>query len=158
MKILLATDGSPSSAAAVDEIARRPWPADTQVRIISVIEPYAPLAAEPYMMQPVDYFVEVENALRKAAREALEQAAVKFHKSGQSGSLLVSTEVLAGSPKRVIVEEADRWGADLIAVGSHGYGIVDRFLLGSVSQSVALHAKCSVEIVRCPKVRESETT
>jgi nucleotide-binding universal stress UspA family protein len=157
MKILLATDGSPSSAAAVDEIARRPWPADTQVRIISVVEPLAPIAAEPYMMQPIDYFTEVESALRKTAREALERAAAKFRESKQGGNLLVSTEVLTGSPKRVIVEEAETWGADLIVVGSHGYGLVDRFLLGSVSQSVALHAKCSVEIVRCRKDRESET-
>ena len=47
--------------------------------------------------------------------------------------------------RRVGVDEAS---ADLIVVGSHGYGVWDRFLLGSVSQAVALHAKCSVEIVR----------
>jgi nucleotide-binding universal stress UspA family protein len=60
----------------------------------------------------------------------------------------VSTEVLRGSPKHAIIEEAERWGADLIVVGSHGYSALERFLLGSVSQSIAHHAKCSVEIVR----------
>jgi hypothetical protein len=39
--------------------------------------------------------------------------------------------------------------ADLIVLGSHGLGPVNRRLLGSVSPAVALHALCSVEIVRC---------
>ena len=56
-----------------------------------------------------------------------------------------------GSPKRIIVEEAETWGADLVVVGSHGYRSWERMLLGSVSQAVAAHAECSVEIVRCPK-------
>ncbi len=62
--------------------------------------------------------------------------------------LEVSTQVLEGSPKKVIVEEAERWGADLIIVGAHGHGPAERFLLGSVAQEVAVHAPCSVEIVR----------
>ena len=38
--------------------------------------------------------------------------------------------------------------ADLIVVGSHGHHGIERFLLGSVSEGVALHAKCSVEVIR----------
>jgi nucleotide-binding universal stress UspA family protein len=49
------------------------------------------------------------------------------------------------------VDEAEEWDADLIVVGSHGYQSWERMLLGSVSQSVAAHAECSVEIVRCKK-------
>ena len=41
-----------------------------------------------------------------------------------------------------------------VVVGSHGYGAWQRFLLGSVSQSVVSHAKCSVEVVRCQKDQE----
>jgi nucleotide-binding universal stress UspA family protein len=48
----------------------------------------------------------------------------------------------------VILEEAERWDADLIVLGSHGYGLWQRFLLGSVSQAVVSHARCSVEVVR----------
>ena len=47
-----------------------------------------------------------------------------------------------------ILDDAERFGADLIMVGSHGYGPVKGFLMGSVSQAIALNAKCSVEIVR----------
>ena len=71
-------------------------------------------------------------------------------------ALTVTTVAIEGSPKSVILEEAEKFGADLIVVGSHGYGMVEGFLLGSVSNAVALHAKCSVEIVRSPKTQMSE--
>jgi nucleotide-binding universal stress UspA family protein len=81
---------------------------------------------------------------RSRAAEALRGGAG----TAQTG---VATEALTGSPKRTIVEESEAWGADLIVVGSHGYHTWERMLLGSVSQSVAAHALCSVEIVRCRK-------
>jgi nucleotide-binding universal stress UspA family protein len=149
MKIILATDGSPCSDTAVNEVARMPLPADTQVRVIYVIEPPAPLVAEPYM-GVVGYFEEAERLGRQQARETVERAAARLQ-TGQGASVQVSTEVLTGSPKRTIVEEAESWGADLIVVGSHGYKSWERMLLGSVSQAVAAHARCSVLIVRCNK-------
>jgi nucleotide-binding universal stress UspA family protein len=148
MKILLATDGSPCSDAAVEEVARRQWPPDSQVRVVSVVEPPAPLVAEPYMLS-VSFYEEAERVKREQAIEALERAAAKLSAGG--ATLSVSTDILLGSPKRVIVEEADEWNADLIVVGSHGYKSWERMLLGSVSQTVAAHAACSVEIVRCKK-------
>ena len=55
----------------------------------------------------------------------------------------------------MILDEAESWGADLIVLVSHGYGPLKRFLLGSVSQAVVSHAKCSVEVVRCVSVDET---
>jgi nucleotide-binding universal stress UspA family protein len=59
-----------------------------------------------------------------------------------------SISVLLDGPKAVIINEAERWDADLIVVGSHGHRGIERFLLGSVSEGVALHANCSVEVIR----------
>lgn len=148
MKILLATDGSPCSEAAANKVAGLPWPSDTEVRIISVVEPPAPITAEPFVMVLADYFTETEKALREAALGALKRAEMKFREDNKESKLLMTTEVLTGSPKRVIVEEAEKWGADLVVVGSHGYRTWERLLLGSVSQAVSLHAECSVLIVR----------
>lgn len=83
---------------------------------------------------------------RRLATEKVARAAEQIRE--KAPALRITTEVFEESPKKVIVEEAERWRADLIIVGSHGYGPVKRFLLGSVSQAVALHAPCSVEIVR----------
>ena len=69
----------------------------------------------------------------------------------------MTTEVTSGAPTRSILGNADAFGADLIVLASHGYGVDERFLLGSVSQGVALHARCSVEIARRPKPRMADT-
>ena len=155
MRILVAVDGSGHSEAAVDEIARRHLPSDSEVRVISVVE-------QPYfsgMGEGVDMsvYVEMEKTARERARAAVEKAAARLRADETSRRLSFTTEVLSGSPKAAIPEEAEAFGADLIVVGSHGHGMLERFLLGSVSQAVALHATCSVEIVRTPKVPTSES-
>ena len=148
MKILLATDGSPCSELAVDEIARRPFPDGSELRVISVIVPPDPPTIDP--LQAAAYYTEeFVKRQREHAQEAVDQALSKLREGEESRKLHVTSEVLNGSAKGEIIEEAERFNADLIVVGSHGYGVVKRFWLGSVSQALALHAPCSVEIVRC---------
>ena len=105
----------------------------------------------------MNLYDQMEKDAREVARAAVEKAAAKLRAAEESRKLNVTTKVLSGSPKGVILEEAEAFGADLIVVGSHGHGMLERFLLGSVSQAVALHAKCSVEIVRSPKTQTSES-
>jgi nucleotide-binding universal stress UspA family protein len=146
MRVLLAVDGSPYSDAAVNEVASRVWPADTEVRVITAYElPLAP-APETWAL-PADYFEQLDRAAREHA-EAVEQAVVLKLASSLGPSVKVTGNILPGSPRSIILEEAERWRADLIMVGSHGYGPWQRFLLGSVSQAIVSHAECSVEVVR----------
>jgi nucleotide-binding universal stress UspA family protein len=147
MKILLATDGSDHSKYAATEIANRLFLPDTELRITSVFESpslymYAPLP----MGGMQNYYQEIELTAEKAAKEVVESTAKLIREKNKT--LSISTVVIVGPPKQAILEEAEAFGADLIVVGSHGRGGFESFLLGSVSQSVALHAKCSVEIVR----------
>jgi nucleotide-binding universal stress UspA family protein len=148
MKILLATDGSKYSDEAVKELARRVWPSGTEVRILSVAHPI-PLVADPILVLGASYAESLEEE-RKRARRDVASTAEEITRA--IPNLRVSTQVLEGSPKKEIVEEAERWRADLIMLGSHGYGPIERFLLGSVAQAVAVHAPCSVEIVRSPSL------
>ena len=62
--------------------------------------------------------------------------------------LKVRTTIDRGHPAEILLNHARRWGADCIVVGARGLGGVRRFLIGSVSQHVAAHAECSVEVVR----------
>jgi nucleotide-binding universal stress UspA family protein len=66
----------------------------------------------------------------------------------KNSSLTITTSVVSGLPKREILEKAESFDADLIVVGSQGQGAFSRLLLGSVSQYLATHAKCSVLIVK----------
>ncbi|KAL6657172.1 hypothetical protein ACP70R_004952 [Stipagrostis hirtigluma subsp. patula] len=63
-------------------------------------------------------------------------------------------EVIEGEPRYVLCNAAEKHGADILAVGSHGYGAIKRALLGSVSDYCAHHAPCSVMIVKRPKSKQ----
>lgn len=152
MKVLLAVDGSPCSEAAVNEVATRPWPTGSQVRIVTAYE-LPPPAPTPYTWAvPTEYFDQLEQAARTSAQAVLDAAARLA--ASLDKSVQVTKEILPGSPRSAITEEADRWQADLIVLGSHGYSAWHRFLIGSVSQAVVSHAKCSVEVVRSPDVAQ----
>jgi nucleotide-binding universal stress UspA family protein len=147
MKILLATDGSECSDLAINVTASRPWPPGSEVRIIAAAEGAASAAVRDGM--PPDQAAEVGRYARVHA-ESLAKRAVELFQAENRQQLPVNSIVVVDSAKDAILDEAERWGADLIVVGSHGYRGSNRFLLGSVSQAVAAQAKCSVEIVRDP--------
>jgi nucleotide-binding universal stress UspA family protein len=146
MKILLATDGSDYSKAAVNSVAERPWPEGSEVKIISAMEvPFAP-TTEAWVL-PDSYYSELDRVAREQAEAAVKYAVERIE-AGKASGLEIITRIISGSAREVILDEAEKWGADLIVLGSHGYGGWQRFLLGSVSHAVASHAHCSVEIVR----------
>jgi nucleotide-binding universal stress UspA family protein len=146
MKILLAVDGSAYSAGAVAEVSRRPWPPQSEVRIITVD---LPLDSDLLRGGSPTVFDELAQRQRVEAERHLNAAAATFKQ--YAPGLRVTPILREGHPKEVILDEAERWGADLIVVGSHGYGAIRRFFLGSVSLAVATNAPCSVEIVRIPR-------
>jgi len=154
MKILLAVDGSSCSDAAVEEIGRRPWPQGSLVRVLNVFE--LPLAATPegWPITP-NYYREMDEAVRTQARSIVERALAQLRKM-ENRTITIDGQFIPGSPRAVILDEAESWRADLIVVGSHGYSRWERLLLGSVSQSVVSHAKCSVEVVRCLSANQND--
>jgi nucleotide-binding universal stress UspA family protein len=141
MKVLLAIDGSEVSEAAVNEVLQRQWPAGSQLRVFSVVDMIG------FPMPETDEYSLWEDESFKLAEAKVERAASRI-RSAQTEKVEVTTLVVKGHAKHEILEEAERFAADLIVLGSHGFRGLTRFLLGSVSQAVAAHAKCSVEIVR----------
>ncbi len=143
MKILIAIDGSDFSQAALKSVIARPWPPNTEVKVLNVVEPPSLLMGRE-MSGPDPEFETVWNALRERAKDIVSKAAEKL----RAANFNVSTEMVEGDPKSEIVDEAKKWQADMIVLGSHGWSGLKRFLMGSVSEGVARHAHCSVEIVR----------
>ena len=129
-KVLLATDGSETSMAAAHAVVKRPWPEGSEFRVVSVEEPWALKRSN------------VRDS--EQAQEAVSSAERVLASAG----LKASGAVFSGNTKDVILEEAKTWAADLIVVGSHGRRGFKRFLLGSVSEAVAMNAHCSVVVVR----------
>lgn len=154
MRILLAVDGSPCSNAAVDEVCRRPWPPESIVRLISVRSPVELNHLPEASHQPMAY----DDIFKKPGweRARVLDDAVALLKQ-HAPNLQVIPALLEGRPKDVILDEAEQWSADLIVLGSNGYGTIKRLFLGSVSLAVALNATCSVEIVRRPPNLPAET-
>jgi len=138
MKVLVSLDGAPSSQNALRAVGERPWPAETEFTVISV----------------VDSFVTADlPALVKGAENAAEDIVAKAAKTLEERGLKVKTAVPHGYPAPAILETATSLGADLVMVGSHGVYAVPRFLLGSTALRVVRNAPCAVEIVRCNKHR-----
>lgn len=155
MKILIATDGSNFSQRALEkacELARK-W--DTvSFRVISVYEAQVPMAAEPFAIS-AEYFQKLDDFARQRSEASVEKS-VEFIKARlPNAAISITSSVELGIPAQVIVEEARRWGADLVVVGSHGYGFWGRLALGSVSDAVVHHSPCSVLVVR-PQAEEVE--
>ena len=144
MRILLAVDGSRYSADVMDAVLARFWPEGGIVRVLSAVEP-----EEVIDSRGRDLSAGAKPAPLKATEELVEWVADSLVSYGfQAG-----TAVKPGDPREVIVNEATDWQADLIVMGAYGHSGVRNWQIGSVAESVAKHARCSVELVRKPGTR-----
>jgi nucleotide-binding universal stress UspA family protein len=146
MKLLVAVDGSVFSQDAARAVSLRPWPAGSEARVVSVAQTGARAG---FYWVTYSQAQEIDDLKRREARQIAETARELVEPSG----LPITTSVLEGDPKSALIEECERWGADLALVGSHGLRGLERLLLGSVSEAVATHAHCSVEVVRAHAAR-----
>ncbi len=145
MKILLAIDGSESSKSAINELNNFRNDQDLEIIILGVVERVGPMMAEPFGGAMIEYEAEIEKQKLAATTEIVTKAREKIEREF---GYRAKAEAIMGSPKYVIVEKSEEYNADLIILGSHGYRLWERVLLGSVSGFVATHAGCSVLISR----------
>ena len=143
MRILLATDGSDVSLAASQAIAKTNWPAGTEVKIVSVID-------------PIIYSLEEIGLLRDKRTERAHRAIGQAIGALRGTRLKVSGEVIAGGTERQIIARAKSWVADLIVIGTHERRGLKRLLFGSTADIVADRAHCSVRVIRRQDVSRNE--
>lgn len=139
MKVLLATDGSNNAIESARFLKRMQLSEPMDLTLLSVS--FDPAGASAEVIQP--WFP-----------EWLEQQQADFEKHhSQLESMLssqcssVSKRLKDGHAASVILEVAKESEIDLIVMGAQGHSAIGRFVLGSVSDSVATHADCSVLVV-----------
>lgn len=135
-QIVIGVDGSPDAARAVNEVASRTWPPDTKAHLLAVVDPALSTTLDWSNAGCADERIWIENILTTASARL------------QGCGLRVSVSVKEGSPKEILIVEAERLTADCIFLGARGLRRLERVFLGSVSTAVATRAQCSVEIVR----------
>jgi nucleotide-binding universal stress UspA family protein len=138
MKIVLAIDESRFSEAATQAVIAQYQPQGTEVQVLNVVDLPLPI--------PTSDAAGFRELSLKHGHELVQRAERLLSKAGYK----TQTAVEEGDPKSKIIDHAKKWNADLIVMGSHGRKGINRFLVGSVAETVSRHASCSVEIVRIP--------
>jgi len=134
-RIVLAIDGSPASAKALEFVR-------------AVFEPdgsngkgrHVPIHVSVVHVMPFMKYPEV----KEAGRKLVDQSVQKLVKAGFTAEPVCQL----GKPAEVIMEVATKHHADLIVMGAKGLDAVSRFLIGSVSTRVVQYVDCSVLVVR----------
>ena len=136
-KILIATDGSERNKAAVSEAMRIGKACGATVHAIYVADSRALESAAAGSVAG-DAWAMIQS----------EAAAALAHVKSQVEGVNVETAVLDGKPAAEIVRYAKEQNIDLIVIGTQGKQGIERFLLGSVAESVIRSAPCRVLVVK----------
>ena len=146
-RILLAIDDSDFSRAATESIANLMRPDNALVHVMHVIE-FDQLVPPPIdFARGPDYGPDVTLHM-EIARQAAEILVGTAERRLRAAHFETACLIREGEPRHGILNYAAEWNPDWIVMGSHGRRGFDRFLMGSVSEAVARHARCSVQIVR----------
>lgn len=142
MRVLVAVDASAGSHKGVQLVRAMGWPYDTTVRLFSVAEPGGWIPPGPDM--PVTGGLVGE---REVAAYLQGQQIALIEDFPDTG-LTAEANVVTGRPGDAIVDEAKRFAADVVVVGSRGHGRIATLLLGSVSAEIVDRAPCPVLVAR----------
>lgn len=139
-KILVPTDGSDSSAKAVQQAVDIAAKLNASITLFHVVPPL------PTAVRGMVYERQIIEGLMQNGRQILEET--KNNIMNQNPDISLEMEMTPGDPAYEICQKAKEDNYDLIVVGSRGLGEIKSFLMGSVSRRVSRHAPCSVLVVR----------
>lgn len=141
-RILVPVDGSPTSAKGVQEAAKLAGAKGGKLRLLHVLDPYIAFNT-PEVGINVNL---VLDALRRSGKHALAKAEARARRAGARSEVAL-VESFGGRVADAIVEQAKRWRADLIVMGTHGRRGVNRLLLGSDAELVVRYSAVPVLLV-----------
>ncbi len=141
-RILVAVDGSEPAHKAVEFLTRCPFKGPVLVTVVTV---WPSGRSETWGIPPgMPGRSELQQVVEEKGQELLRKIAGECPRETYG----ITTELLHGDPAFAILDAAVRHQSQIIVIGSRGMKAIKRFLLGSVSEKVLVHAPCSVLIVR----------
>lgn len=145
-RILVAIDGSDTAQLALDHALQFAREQQAQVRIVHALESVHFLVsmAGGY---PFDAGALIDS-MRQDGKRVLEDARVQAHKAGVEAETALVEGEMPDRIATIVAQDALRWNADLIVIGTHGRRGFDRVVLGSVAETLVRIAHTPVLLVR----------
>jgi nucleotide-binding universal stress UspA family protein len=143
-KILVAVDFSEITESVVNSALFLGKLFNSEITLLYAIEPPIITIYENPLLDNTEIILELENILKKKFSEHLDKYVELFEKAGLKANKIVDV----GSVAETILETADSIEADLIIIGSHKKGLIEKLLLGSVAERVLNKARTSVLVVK----------
>lgn len=142
-RILVPVDGSGTSEHALQKALELACEQGARLRLVHVVDEVNLNMEGVYL---TDEFAE---AARQAGRDLLAKAEASARAAGvEPESCMLELDRLGARTAEIIVEEAARWPADLIVIGTHGRRGVSHLLLGSVAERLVRIADTPVLLIR----------
>lgn len=144
MKILIAYDGTSCAQAALADLWRAGLPPTAEV-LLMLVEEIVPALPSPGALTVSDPVTPLPDTT-SARDELLRAARLRLQQDFPHWQLHTAHET--GVPAALLLAQAETWQPDLLIAGSHGRTALGRLMLGSVSQTLAVEAPCSVRVAR----------
>lgn len=145
-RVLVPYDGSVYSRDTINWLCQQNFGPQTKFHLVMAVTDFEKI-------EKLDLTEEQEMAVRsqwtmikQRAFDILEDVALSLGKL--VGNENVSIDAIPGDPREIIYQEMEEFGADLIALGSHGRTGLEKMMLGSISLHIAQHAAIPVLVVR----------
>jgi len=140
-KVLAAVDISTVSSRMVEAAEQLASLLGAQLRLLHVVEPFRMTHLGPDQWD--------EGAYYRSSQQSFDRFASPFKAIAKQDRV-----IRTGLAAEAIAEEAGAWQADLVVVGSHGKGWVDRILIGSTTQRLVTELPTSILVVPARSIRQ----
>ncbi|CAM3771614.1 UspA domain-containing protein [Bordetella sputigena] len=141
--MLIPIDGSKCASDALRQAIELARDMRAKVTLLVVTEPFRLLSAEASQIE------RVRGEFEKFQHEHAAQYLGWAREFAQGHAVTCDTvQVEHDQPYVAIIDTANKYGCDVIAMGSHGYGGVKAVVLGSVTQKVLTHCQTPVLVYR----------
>lgn len=137
--IFVPIDGSATSQAALETALQLAKEQGAEVRIVHVFK--------RFVISSGGKLIDLTEAFKQEGEAAL----VRAKERARAAGVAAATELIDAGGRRIsvaIVEEALRWPADLIIMGTHGRHGIEHLLLGSVAEGVARRSPIPLMLIR----------